>query len=67
MFRRAVALFFPLTGLTSRVIFLFAKLYQYLGKCDKNSAPQGKIKSLRLPVALKLGSKQTELHKGMYL
>ena len=67
MFRRAVASFVALAALTSRVIFLFAKLYQYMGKYDKNSAPLGKIRSLKLSIALKLGWKQTKLHKEMYL
>ena len=35
----------------------------------KNSAPHAKIRSLRLSIALKLGSKQKKkkLHKGMHL
>ena len=30
----------------------------------KNSAPQGKIRSLRLSIALKLGSKQKKITQG---
>ena len=34
---------------------------------DKNSTPESKIRSLRISIALKLGSKQTKLHKGIHL
>ena len=33
----------------------------------KNSALQGKIRSLRLSIALKLGSQQIKLYKGIHL
>ena len=32
---------------------LLARLYQYLGKCDKNSAPQGKSRSFKTFKCLK--------------
>ena len=67
MFRRVVASFFPLRGLTSRVHFCWQSFTNISENVTKNSALQGKIRSLRLSIALKLGSKQTKLHKGMHL
>ena len=64
MFRRVVVSFFPLRGLASRVIFCSQSFTNIWQNVTKNSAHQGNIKSLRLSIALKLGSKQTKLHKG---
>ena len=58
---------FSTKGVTSRVIFCSQSFANIWENVTKNSAPQGKIRSLRLSIALKLGSKQTRLHKGMHL
>ena len=56
---------FPVKGVDITSKFLLAKLCQYLGKYDND--PQGRIRSLRLSIALKLGSKQTKRYEGMHL
>ena len=67
MFRRVVASFFPLKGVdvTNNIWSQsFANIWENM---IENSAPQGKIRSLRLSIALQLSSKQTKLHKRMHL
>ena len=43
------------------------KVVPIFRKYDKNSVLQGKNWSLKVSIALKLGSKQTKRYKGMHL
>ena len=67
MLRMAVASFFPLRELTSRVNFFSQSCTNIWENVTKNSIPQEEMRSLRLSIPLKLGSKQTKLHEGMHL
>ena len=60
----AVASFFLLRGLTARVNVCSQSCTYIQENVTKNSAPQGKIRSLRLSIALKLGSKQKKITQG---
>ena len=67
VFLRTVASFFLLRGLTSRVSFHSKTCTNILEDMTKNKVSRGKITSLKLSIALKLGSKQTNLYKGRHL
>ena len=64
---RAVASFFPIRGLKSQRNFYSQSCTNILRILTKNSAPQGKIESLRLSDTLKLSTKKTKRQKEMYL
>ena len=51
---------FSTKGVTPRVVFCSQSFTNIWENVTKNSAPQGKVRSLRLSIALKL-------HKGMHL
>ena len=64
---RVVASFFPIGGLKSQRNVCPQSCTNILRILTKNSAPQGKIESLRLSDTLKLSAKQAKLQKEMHL
>ena len=67
VFFQDCGIIFPTKRVDVTSKFLLAKLYQYLENITKNNVPQGKTTSFKFSVALKLGSKQRKLYKGMHL